>query len=67
MPKNFSDRVLEWWVKFEAMKPGDAYEVKECSRKPEMFIEMCKYFIDHSENGMYFEFSNCYKYFKRFH
>lgn len=65
MPKTFSQTVLEWWIKFEAMKVGTAYEIAQCTKKPEVLTEVMKDFIDHSENGWQYEFSNCYKFFKR--
>ncbi len=65
MPKTFSQTVLEWWIKFDAMKPGTAYEVERCTKKPEVLVEVMKDYIDHSENGMNYEFSNDYKFFKR--
>lgn len=65
MPKTFSQRVLEWWIKFEAMKPGTAYEISRCTTKPEVFIEMCKDFIDHSEDGNNYTFSDDYLFFQR--
>lgn len=66
MPKTFSQTVLEWWIKFEAMKPGTAYEISRCTKKPDVLIDVMKDFIDHSENGCQYEFDNEYKFFKRF-
>lgn len=63
--KTFSEAVNEWWVKFSAMKPGTAYEIAKCSKNTELFVDVCKDFIDHSENGNKYELSNDYRYFKR--
>lgn len=66
MNPTFSSWVHQWWQKFDSMDVGTAYEVSKCAKDPELFIEICKNFIDYAENGMFYEFSNDYKFFKRF-
>lgn len=61
----FSDWVSHWWRKFDHMEIGTAYEIAKCAKDSELFTEVCKDYIDHSENGMCYEISNDYKYFKR--
>lgn len=65
MPK-FNEWVQSWWHLFEKMEIGQAYEVAKCAKDGELFKEVCRDFIDRHPLGACFEFSNDYKYFKRF-
>jgi hypothetical protein len=62
----FSDWLNHWWQKFDAMEVGTAYEAAKCAKDPELFTEVCKDYIDRAENGNCYEFSEDYKFFKKF-
>ncbi len=62
----FAAWVDHWWANFSKMEPGTAYECARCAKNVELFTDMAKDFVDRYEFGYQFEFSNDYRYFKRF-
>lgn len=67
MPQSkFTQWVQSWWQRFDKMEKSQAYEISKCAKDQELFIEVCKNYIDNSEHGNKYEFSNDYKYFKKF-
>jgi len=55
----------KWRTNFANMKPGTAYCIANCAKDTELFIQVCKNWIDYYPDGDSFEISNDYKYFKR--
>lgn len=47
------------------MEIGQAYEVAKCAKDAELFTRVCEDYIDHSENGEDYTFSEDRKYFKK--
>lgn len=62
--KSFTEILKMWFDYFSNMKEGQQIEVAVSGKRdPELFIEMCKSFID---AGNYdFEFTDGYKFFRR--
>jgi len=60
----FEEKLNEWFKKFEKMQPGEKIDIEKTGRRdPELFTDMCKFFIDQGHED--FELSNDKKYFKR--
>jgi hypothetical protein len=60
----FQEKLDMWFNRFSQMKPGQSIEIAVVGKRdPELFIDVCKRFIDHG--NMDFEFTNDYKYFRR--
>jgi len=64
--RKFAEWVEKWWQNFIKMQPGTAYECAKCAKNVEMFIDVGKDFVCRNPLGYQFEFSEDYKYFKRF-
>ena len=63
----FTEWADAWWWRFDKMEPYTAYEISKCAKDPEIFIDMCKNFVNHHERGYQYQFSSDWKYFKRIH
>lgn len=62
--EKYSHVIAKVYDRFRLMKVGDYVEIdKEAKKDPQLFIEICKEFINQGNHD--FEFSNDYKYFKR--
>jgi hypothetical protein len=62
--KTFTEITTMWFDYFSKMKPDQSIEIAVSGKRdPELFIDMCKEFID--RGNMDFEFTNDYKYFRR--
>ena len=64
-PDKLSEWITKWRNNFGNMKPNSAYCIENCAKDKELFIMVCKNWIDYYPNGHQFEISNCGKYFKR--
>lgn len=62
----FNEWVQSWWQRFDKMEIGQAYEVARCAKDAELFLDLCKQYIDRSEKGSSYCFSEDYRFFKRF-
>lgn len=65
MPDKLSEWITKWRNNFANMKPGTAYDISKCAKDTELFIQICKNWIDYYPDGFQYEISNCGRYFKR--
>lgn len=59
----FKDVLNTWYGKFGKMKPGEKLDIQTVGKRdPELFLDICKSFIDENED---FELSNDKRFLKR--
>ena len=59
----FEETLNKWYGKFSKMKPGERLNIEEVGKRdPELFLDICKSFIDDNPD---FELSVDMKYLKR--
>lgn len=59
----FQDTLNIWYGKFRKMKPGEKLDIQNVGKRdPELFLDICKSFID---DNMDFELTNDKRFLKR--